>query len=228
MRAAQRRRLEGLLVSLAVISFCDVSGVMVQPWLAGGFECWIVDIQHPRGVTRDGRLHRVGADIHELYRGHWWLPESAYRTFSFPDCTYLTAAGNRWQAERGPGCTGRGLLFADACWRLHIAYGAPWMMENPALGRLSSGWRKPDHVFHPWEYAGYLEDIQTENTSKGTGLWTSKDFSMPAKRSAPEPHRSDCHEAAPGEDRQDIRSKTPEGFARAVFEANRIAATKAA
>jgi hypothetical protein len=203
-----------------VISLCDVSGVMVQPWLDAGFECWIVDIQHPRGVTKEGRLRKVGADIHELYRGHWWLPESAYRTFSFPDCTYLTSSGNRWQRERGPGCVGRGLLFADACWRLHIAFGVPWMMENPVMGRLSSGWRKPDHAFHPWEYAGYLEDIQIDNTSKGTGLWTSDDFVMPEKKPAPEPHRSDCHEAAPGEDRADIRSVTPKGFAQAVFHAN--------
>lgn len=211
-----------------IISFFDVSGVMVQPWLEAGFECWIVDVQHPRGITRDGRLRRVGADMHELYRGHWWLPKDAYKTFSAPDCTYLTGSANRWQADRGPGCTGRGLLLADVAWRLHVAYGVEWMMENPAVGRLASGWRQPDHVFHPWEYAGYLPDIQAENTSKKTGLWTSKGFVMPEKKPAPAPHRSDCHNATPGEDRADVRSKTPLGFATAIFEANRLATTKAA
>jgi len=205
---------------LPIISFCDVSGVMVQPWLDAGFECWIVDVQHPRGVTKEGRLRRVGADIHELYRGHWWLPKDAHLTASFPDCTYLTISGNRWQAERGPGCVGRGLLFADACWRLHVAYGAPWMMENPAVGRLSSSWRKPDFTFHPWELAGWNEDIQQDNTSKNTGLWIGNGFAVPEKRPAPAPHRTDCHDATPGDDRANIRSRTPKSFALAVFYAN--------
>lgn len=211
-----------------IISFCDVSGVMVEPWLAAGFECWIVDIQHPRGVTKDGRLRRVGADIHELYRGHWWLPQEAWLTFSMPDCTHLTISGNRWQEARGPGCVGRGLLFADACWRLHIAYGVRWGMENPAVGRLSSGWKKPNFTFHPWEFACYLDNPEDENTSKNTGLWTGNGFVNPVKRPVPGPHRSDCHEAPPSEDRADIRSLTPRGFARAVFEANRNAVSKAA
>lgn len=30
-----------------VISLFDCSGVMVEPWLDAGCECFIVDIQHP-------------------------------------------------------------------------------------------------------------------------------------------------------------------------------------
>lgn len=207
-------------MSEAVIFFCDFTGNMARPWIDAGFDCVSVDIQHPRGITKRGKhWTTIGADIHELYRGHWWLPRSACATFSFPDCTYLTISGNRWQKARGPGCVGRGLLFADACWRLHIAYDVPWMMENPAVGRLGS-WRKPDHKFHPWEYAGYLEDIQTDNTSKGTGLWVDGGFIMPEKKPAPAPHRTDCWSMGPDDDRQAKRSETPMGFARAVFAAN--------
>lgn len=205
---------------MTVLSLCDLTGNMVRPWIDAGYECWCVDIQHPRGITEDGKLHRVGADIHELYRGHWWLPAEASVVFAFPDCTYLTISGNRWQRARGPGCVGRGLLFADACWRLAIAYGCPWMMENPAVGRLSTAWCKPDHKFHPWEYAGYLPDYQTDNTTKNTGLWVGNGFVMPEKRPAPEPHRHDCFEAPPSDDRADLRSVTPMGFALAVFQAN--------
>ena len=25
----------------------DVTGTMAEPWLAAGYDCWIVDIQHP-------------------------------------------------------------------------------------------------------------------------------------------------------------------------------------
>jgi hypothetical protein len=199
---------------------CNRTDVAVRPWLAAGWRCWAVDSQHPRGVSREGNLTRVGADVHELYRGHWWLPESVAFGIAFPDCTYLTISGNRWQRARGPGCVGRGLLMVDACWRLLLSYGCPWAIENPAVGRLSSAWCKPDFTFHPWEYAGYLADPETDNTTKNTGIWTGGGFVMPEKRPAPAPHRHDCHEAPPADDRADVRSVTPAGFAMAVFLAN--------
>ena len=51
-----------------VISLFDVTGKMVHPWLDAGYECWIVDLQHPPayetgGVTTEGRLHKVHADL---------------------------------------------------------------------------------------------------------------------------------------------------------------------
>lgn len=95
----------------------------------------------------------------------------------------------------------------------------PWMAENP-VGRISGIYGRAEHTFHPWEYAGYLDDIEAENTSKRTCLWTGGGFIMPGKRPAPAPHRSDCHVAPPSEDRADMRSAIPRGFARAVFEAN--------
>ena len=157
--------------SIAVF-LCDESGVMARPWAEAGYECWCIDIKHPRGITKRDGLICVGADINELYRGHWWMPKSADFGFAFPDCTYLTISGNRWQRARGPGCVGRGLLFADTCWRLLLSYECPWGIENPAVGRLSSAWCKPDFTFHPWEFAGWLDDPEKENTTKNTGLWT--------------------------------------------------------
>ena len=52
----------------------DVTGKMAQPWLDTGYECWIVDIQHPvayetGGITRDGNLIKVHADLRQP-----WLP----------------------------------------------------------------------------------------------------------------------------------------------------------
>lgn len=201
------------------IFLCDLTTNVAQPFAEAGWDCWCVDMQHPRGITRRGRITLVGANVHELHRDHWWLPQSADFAMAFPDCTFLTNSANRWQRERGPGPTGMGLLLVDACWRLMKSYGCPWAIENPAASRLGSGWYKPDHTFHPWEYAGWLEDIQTDNTTKGTGIWCGNGFVMPEKRPAPEPHRHDCWMEPPGEDRGDIRSVTPMGFARAMFAA---------
>jgi hypothetical protein len=47
---------------------CDRTGAMVAPWLDAGYECWVVDTQHPAGAHRDGNLVRVGADVRT------WLP----------------------------------------------------------------------------------------------------------------------------------------------------------
>lgn len=52
-----------------VLSLCDLSGVMVEPWLAAGFDCTIVDTQHPAGVIEYrpnddwGLLAKVGANV---------------------------------------------------------------------------------------------------------------------------------------------------------------------
>jgi hypothetical protein len=202
------------------IFLCDQTGVMAEPWRDAGYECWLVDIAHPRGQSRREGMRLVGADIAELYRGHWWLPPAADIAFAFPDCTYLTISGNRWQRARGPGCVGRGLLFADACWRLLLSYGCPWAMENPAVGRLSTAWSKPDFTFHPWEFAGWLDNPDAENTTKNTGLWTGGGLVLPEKRPVEGLHRHDCWEAPPSEDRAYIRSITPRGFALAMFAAN--------
>jgi hypothetical protein len=99
--------------------------------------------------------------------------------------------------------------------------GAPFMIENPATSRLNTHRRKPNFKIHPWQYAGYLEDIQVDNTMKFTGLWTGCGFIVPEPKPAPEPHRQDCWKAPPSDDRSDERSVTPMGFALAVFEANK-------
>ena len=57
-----------------VISFVPTGPKNGQPWLEAGYECWIVDTQHPPayatgGVTKRGRLHRVHADLRRP-----WLP----------------------------------------------------------------------------------------------------------------------------------------------------------
>jgi hypothetical protein len=47
-------------MNAAVYSFCDLSGVMVEPWARAGFECWCFDI---RQSIRKVRTERVGAGI---------------------------------------------------------------------------------------------------------------------------------------------------------------------
>src|SRR4051812_34140690 len=87
---SQVSRQEGL----TVLSLCDRSGVMVQPWIEAGYRAIIVDLQH-EGVTTDGPLTRVGADVRT-----WEPPALDYAAvFAFPPCTHLAASGARWFQE---------------------------------------------------------------------------------------------------------------------------------
>jgi hypothetical protein len=194
-----------------VLSLCDRTGVMVQPWVEAGYRAIIVDIQHPAGVTIDGNVARVGADIRT-----WDLPAAEYRiAFAFPPCTHLSRAGNGSKRDKGLSALIQGLELVEATRRLCEATGATYMIENP-VGALATYWRAPDHLFEPFEYGGYLDDGESQGYSKRTCLWTTEDFVMPERRPVPITRPGHVHKLGTS----DARSVTPAGFARAVFEAN--------
>jgi hypothetical protein len=194
-----------------VLSLCDRTGIMVQPWLEAGYECWIVDVQHPAGEHRHGKFVCIGADVrdHRLV-----FPLDTAIVFAFPPCTHLANSGNRYKRDKGLEALYEALGLVIACKRICEASGAPWMIENP-IGSLSTYWREPDATFHPWEYT-------TPKEKKRTCLWAGNNFVIPQRQVFTEP--ADVQESTwkmpPSVDRGDKRSITPEGFARAVFEAN--------
>jgi hypothetical protein len=108
----------------------------------------------------------------------------------------------------------------EACRQVCEWSGAPYCIENP-VGVLSGipHIGRPDHYFHPWQYAGLCAD---DNYTKKTALWTGNGFVMPEPQPAPGLGAPDnrIHFASPGRDRAAFRSATPMGFARAVFAAN--------
>ncbi len=82
---------------LRVLSLCDFTGVMVQPWIDAGHEATIVDLQHTSG--REGRLTRRNEDVRETL-----LPGAAVGydiVFAFPPCTDLANSGARWFKDKG-------------------------------------------------------------------------------------------------------------------------------
>lgn len=197
-----------------VLSLCDKTGVMVQPWLEAGYRCMIVDIQHPKGETVEGRLTKVGADITT-----WLPPLTEYAAvFAFPPCTHLAISGARWFKDKGLSALHEAIGLVEASRRIAEWSGAPWLVENP-VGTLSTYWRKPDHTFDPNHYGGYLPNGGDAYTKK-TCLWVGGGFVMPERREVEATEGSRMHFVPPGPERANIRSATPEGFARAVFAAN--------
>lgn len=190
---------------------------MVRPWANAGYECWCVDIQHSIRKDRD---EAVGSGvIHFVWGGcrSWRLPVSARNRvaigFGFTPCTHLAVSGARDHQAKG------GWLLADALQlfdSVEVAFsfgGFPYMLENP-VGRLSSFRRKPNYTFQPWQYG--------DDYTKLTCIWAGNEFRMPLPtRTTPPPEVAQkIWLMPPSEERANLRSETPPGFAKAVFEAN--------
>ncbi len=197
-----------------VLSLCDKTGNMVQPWLEAGYEAVTVDLQEAE--TANKARHHFVADV-TTWRYPMRFGQPAM-VFAFPPCTHLAASGARWFASKGMGALIDALRIVDACRELCEASGAPYMIENP-VGTLATYWRKPDHFFHPCDYTAFeLGD----NYTKKTCLWTGGGFVMPAVQRVDGLATPDdrIHKKSPGPDRADFRSATPMGFARAVYLTN--------
>lgn len=196
-----------------VLSLCDRTGNMVQPWIDAGYQAVTVDLQEAPSSTP--ARHHFAADI----RG-WRYPLRFGRpsiVFAFPPCTHLAVSGARWFQSKGMGALIEALEIVEACREICEASGAPYMIENP-VSTLATYWRKPDHTFHPWQFT---ELEPADNYTKKTCLWTGGGFVMPAAAAASMDAPDDrIHKAPPSDDRADFRSATPMGFARAVFRAN--------
>lgn len=201
-----------------VLSLCDLTGNMVRPWAEAGWVCICVDIQHSIRAPRyeavgDGAISFVWGDVRS------WTPSARPAIiFGFPPCTDLAVSGARDFERKAGYRLADALELFDACQLAGAYSGAPYMIENP-VGRLNTHVRTPDFTFDPYEYGGYL-DPPGDAYYKRTCLWTGNGFKVPLPRPVRPTEGSKMHLMAPGEDRANLRSETPMGFAQAVFEAN--------
>jgi hypothetical protein len=92
---------------------------------------------------------------------------------AFPPCTYLTNTGNRWFDVIKYGYTAQS-RWNDRCWaivfflRLALAECEKIIIENP-IGCMSTLFRKPDQIIHPYYFAETENDENCER--KATCLW---------------------------------------------------------
>ena len=192
---------------------------MSRPWVEAGYHAVIVDIQHAPGITESEGYTKIGADLR-----HGWMPprhiiDSICFVSAFPPCDHLAVSGARWFQGKGLRALAQSVDFFATAAELCEWIGAPYMIENP-VSTISTYWRKPDYSFNPHEFTLLEPD---DNYTKKTCLWTGGGFVMPEScqdftLSKPDNRIYNCQ---PGPDRKNIRSATPMGFARAVFEANR-------
>ena len=205
---------------LIVISAFDKTGKMVEDWAEDGFLCYCIDIQHEPGERRDGNIIYVGCSVYD-----WAGPSTPGRVvafFAFPPCTHLAVSGARWFAQKellNPGTRFEAMRLVYWAHEYGESLGVPYFIENP-VSVIASEWRKPDYSFNPCEYGGYLEDYSEDAYTKRTCLWAGGGFQMPKKKPVEPVLGSKMHLLPPSQERANLRSATPRGFARAVFQAN--------
>lgn len=221
-----------------IISLCDLTGNMVAPWVEAGYHAILVDPQHGEGIHTEGKITKVGytIDADQTWNVLRGVITRVSFVAGFPPCTDVAVSGAAWWAskrEADPYFQAKAAIVAEQCRTFGQASGAPWFFENP-VSAFSKIFGPPSHTFHPFEYGGYLpendnhpqwpEYIKPRDAyPKKTCLWTGGGFEMPERRAVHvEPGYSDQHKKLGGKsDRtKNIRSATPRGFARAVFEAN--------
>jgi hypothetical protein len=127
-----------------VLIACEFSGTVRDAFRAQGHDAWSCDIL----PTEKPGPHILN-DVRNVLDWDWDL------MIAHPPCTYLTTAGNRWmkpeyahlypnrQQDRK-----NAIDFVKLLWDAQINH---IVIENP-VGVLSTTWRKPDQIIHPWHF----------------------------------------------------------------------------
>jgi len=221
----------------------DKTGIMAKPWLDAGYECWLFDGQHEGGVNRDGNLVKVGmwfspSEINNHAKEIKSMVGGADFVFGFPECTDLAVSGAAHFAKKraaNPEFQNEATALAKLVELVGNEFNCPWGAENP-VSVLSTLWRKPEFSFHPWEFGGYLSEddehplypeyIRPRDAyPKKTCIWHGNGFIEPKRLPVHvDDGYSDQHKKLGGKSlkTKNIRSATPRGFAKAVFESNGI------
>ncbi len=125
-----------------------------------------------------------------------------------PPCRCFTNSGNSMKKSITE--TIDAISVVDACLRAVVLYSPKfWVLENPP-GKLSRYLGKPVFTFHPWHYSG--------NSRKLTCLWGV--FNSPGRKVFHHLGKL-LSTGIIGRQGDYRRAVTPEGFAKAFFEANK-------
>jgi len=231
-----------------VLSLYDYTGEALKPWAEAGYTCYAFDIQHPEIGKRDcfdsgGYIEYIQMDLWNIDNiktiCSWFKNENVVFGMAFPVCTDLAVSGAahfKRKSAVDPDFQVKASNHARWCAQLFDSLGVPYFIENP-VSRLATLWRKPDYSFHPYEYGGYIHEDNAEHPKwpdyiaprdaypKKTCLWTGGGFTMPwTDPVEPEEGHSRQHLKLGGKSMKtkNIRSATPRGFARAVYEWNSV------
>lgn len=194
-----------------VISLCDYTGIWSEPYRRR-YDVIQLDIQRPEFDPQSrGDIRLFKFLEHRRVEG----------VIAQPPCDHFAVSGARWWEDKGEEALVEGLQLVDACMRIVLAHKPRWwVMENP-VGRLRDYIGPPAMYVHPYQFAKWSDDPYAEAYTKKTCLWGDFNTALPVNGLAPNPNeKNPIHFCPPGPQRKNIRSRTPQGFARAFYYAN--------
>lgn len=189
---------------MKVLVACESSGIVRDKFRERGHEAVSCDLLPSE---RPGPHYQ--GDVRDLFGERWDL------ALMFPTCTYLCSSGLHWNTRRPERAqkTEEALAFVLEIWD---GIKAPKkVLENP-IGCLSTRWRKPSQIIHPWQFG--------EDASKATCLWLEglpllqPTTILPGGRQARRANQtaSGQNKLGPSPDRWKLRSLTYPGVALAM------------
>jgi len=174
-----------------ILDLCGGTGAWSKPYKEAGYDVRLITLPE-----YDVRTYQP--------------PENVYGILAAPPCTVFASSGARWWEEKGEEALIEGLSIVDACLRIIFVTNPHfWCLENP-VGKLRRYIGEPVMYFEPFEYG--------DSYIKKTCLWGK--FNVPKKCPVKPKNKSYIHYLSPSKKRSKLRSITPQGFARAFFEAN--------
>lgn len=224
-----------------ILFLFNSSNYAPQPWIDDGrFKVVSVDYadtDHSAAHKHDESHTRLSIDltapsaVEAVLRA---LDAAPSLVVSFAPCTDLAVSGAA-HFERKRTENPNFQVDAVRAAKLASKFACPYVVENP-ISVLASLWRKPDMYFDPIDFSGYVEGEHPEFPHiipardayfKRTCLWSGNGFKLPVLRRAEgldgcERQQFHGHLKLGGKSARTkyIRSLTPRGLARAIYEAN--------
>jgi hypothetical protein len=178
---------------MKVLIACEYSGTVRDAFIARGHDAMSCDLL----PTDTPGLHYQG-NVFDIINKGWDL------MIAHPPCTHLSVSGARhFEAKRKDGRQQAAVDFFMALANADIPRMA---IENP-ICIMSTVWRKPDQIIHPWQF-GHGETKATCLWLKGLPLLTPTDIV--------EGREARIHRMPPSAERWKLRSKTYQGIADAM------------
>lgn len=222
-----------------VVCLYDEHGLSGRDWALAGYDVYCYDLEHKNVRIQNEGLGRIifmpwdATDARQngaLIRRHKWRTAIV---LAFPPCTDLAVSGSRHfckKRQKDPRFQHKAMELVYTARKIGQSLKAPYCIENP-ISVISSYWRKPDYIFDPCDYGGYLpEDDEhpfypsyiaaRDAYSKKTCYWVGNGFIMPPKSPVkPEPGFSCQYKKLGGKSKKtkQIRSVSPRGISKAIF-----------
>ena len=190
---------------MRVLVACEESQAVCKAFRKRGHEAYSCDLIPCSGGHPEWHIR---VDALELLKIRWDL------IIAHPPCTDLAVSGARWFSEKV--LDGRQQASIDFFMAFVKAECPRIAIENP-IGIMSTKYRKPDQIIHPWQF-GHPEEKSTCLWLKGLPNLIPTNDVNELMLKLPKKQRERLHYLPPSPDRAKIRSKTFPGIAEAMAE----------